>query len=77
MRLHHKPILDQREEEKSAAGQIGFRNMQKPGKKIGMADLNSENKWRCATCKQANDQDLEACIRCKDPKKVLIEKKPA
>ena len=51
--------------------------MQKPGKKIGMADLNSENKWRCATCKQANDQDLEACARCKDPKKELVEKKSA
>ena len=77
VRQHHKPILDQREEEKNAAGQIGFQNMRGPGKKIGLANLKSEEKWRCATCKQANDNSLDACIRCKDPKKVLVEKMPA
>ena len=75
LRQHHKPILEQREEEKSAAGHIGFNNMRGPGKQIGLSNLKDEGKWRCATCKQANDKELEACMRCKDPKKVLIEKK--
>ena len=71
---HHKPILDVREEEKDAAGQIGFKHMRKPGRSIGHADLKSEGKWRCATCKQANEAHMESCGRCRDPKKVLIEK---
>ena len=75
MRQHHKPILEQREEEKDAAGQIGFKNMRGPGRQLGVANLKSEGKWRCATCKQANEAEAEACVRCKDPKKVLIEKK--
>lgn len=48
--------------------------MRGPGKKIGVANLKAEAKWRCATCKQANENTLDACMRCRDPKKVLIEK---
>ena len=51
MRQHHIPLADQREEQKAAAGQIGFSNMRGPGKKIGVANLKAEEKWRCATCK--------------------------
>ena len=39
-----------------------------------LQNLRSENKWRCATCKQANEQTAKACVRCRDPKKVLIER---
>jgi len=74
VRQHHKPILEQREEEKAAAGQIGFQNMRGPGKRIGVAELKKEGKWRCATCKMANEAGAEECVRCHDPKKVLIEK---
>ena len=77
MRQHHKPILDQREEEKDAAGYIGFNNMRGPGRQIGLTNLKAENKWRCATCKQANDAELDTCMRCRDPKKVLVEKSAA
>ena len=70
------PILDQREEEKAAAGQIGFQNMRQAGKKIGNVNYKEEGKWRCATCKMANDNEMETCVRCKDPRRHLIEKKP-
>ena len=49
--------------------------MRGPGRQLGVANLKSEGKWRCATCKQANEAEAESCVRCKDPKKVLIEKK--
>ena len=50
--------------------------MRGPGKQLGsISNLKSEAKWRCATCKQANDNDLDSCARCKDPKRILIEKK--
>ena len=39
-----------------------------------LQNLHSENKWRCATCKQANEQTAKACIRCRDPKRVLVER---
>ena len=51
--------------------------MRGPGKKIGVANLKAEEKWRCATCKMANDNSLDACGRCHDPKRILIEKKLA
>ena len=75
VRQHHNPILAAREEEKDAAGQIGFENMRRPGKQIGLANLKAEGKWRCATCKQANEAHMEACGRCRDPKKVMVEKR--
>ena len=75
VRLHHNPILAQREEEKDLAGRIGFKNMRGPGKTIGLADLRGEGKWRCITCKQANETDMEACKRCGDPKKAMVEKR--
>ena len=49
--------------------------MRKPGKQIGLANLRAEGKWRCSTCKQANEAEMDACGRCKDPKTVMVEKK--
>ena len=50
--------------------------MRSPGKKIGLVNYKEEGKWRCATCKMANDNSLEACGRCRDPRINLMEKKP-
>ena len=44
VRQHHQPILDQREEQKDAAGRIGFKNMRGPGVKIGSDDPKKLNK---------------------------------
>ena len=38
VRQHHQPILDQREEQKDAAGRIGFQNMRSKGVMIGSDD---------------------------------------
>ena len=51
--------------------------MRGPGKKIGIVNYKAEEKWRCATCKMANDNSLESCARCKDPRKALNDKMPA
>ena len=50
--------------------------MRSPGKKIGLVNYKEEEKWRCATCKMANDNSLEACGRCRDPRVNLMEKRP-
>ena len=44
------------------------------GKAIG--GLGDPNKWRCKVCKMANEKQASACVRCKEPKTVLIEKAP-
>ena len=49
--------------------------MRGAGKKIGSVNYKEEEKWRCATCKMANDNELQACVRCKEPRRHLIEKK--
>jgi hypothetical protein len=36
---------------------------------------NDKSKWRCATCKFLNEDELEICSRCKDPKQEFKEKK--
>ena len=51
--------------------------MRSPGKKIGLVNYKEEGKWRCATCKMANDDSLEACGRCRDPRVHLKDKVPA
>ena len=35
--------------------------------------MKKEEKWRCATCKFTNDNELTECSRCRDPKKVFKE----
>ena len=40
---------------------------------IGVQNLKKEEKWRCATCKFTNDNELTECSRCHDPKKVFKE----
>ena len=44
---------------------------------MGKSTKANGQKWRCATCKMANEADATACTRCKDEKKVLIEKPAA
>merc|ERR1712228_403748 len=47
--------------------------MRGPGRTIGVQNLKKEERWRCATCKFTNDNELTECGRCRDPKKVLKE----
>ena len=69
----HTPAWQIRQEEEDKKGQIGFNQMRGPGRTIGVQNLKKEEKWRCATCKFTNDNELTECGRCKDPKKVFKE----
>ena len=69
----HKPAWQIKQEEENKQGQIGFNQMRGPGRTIGVQNLKKEEKWRCATCKFTNDNELTECGRCRDPKKVFKE----
>ncbi len=68
-------IIDQRlQEESKGLRSSSFDKISQQGLKIGGTD---DFKWRCATCKFANEKEKSSCSRCHDLKNALKEPKIA